>query len=150
MSPHSTGKNWRSPEERRLSLWSDAQRQLSEEISAELKQASNERQAQIKRHLTEALEIGIAKLPADVQAKADIIPRCRFESHSQEPHSRADCDPEKVLRTRRLHRHTQSALPRSLPEGVEGVQTNVSQKSKHGDPKRISFGRSLRSPAKFL
>ncbi len=66
-------KNWRSPEERRLSLWSDVQRQLSEKISAELKQASDERQAQIKRHLAEALEIGIAKLPADVQAKADII-----------------------------------------------------------------------------
>lgn len=66
-------KNWRSPKDRRLSLWSDAQRQLSEEIGAELKQASNERKSQIKRHLTEALEIEIAKLPADVQAKADVI-----------------------------------------------------------------------------
>ena len=66
-------KNWRSTEERRISLWSDVERQLSEDIDAELKQAADERAAQIKRHLTDALEIEIAKLPADVQAKADVI-----------------------------------------------------------------------------
>lgn len=66
-------KNWRSTEERRISLWSDAERQLSEDVDAELKQAADERAAQIKRHLADALEIEIAKLPADVQTKADII-----------------------------------------------------------------------------
>ena len=66
-------KNWRAPEERRLSVWTDAQRQLAEDVDAELKQAADERAAQIKRHLADALEIEIAKLPTDVQAKADII-----------------------------------------------------------------------------
>ena len=66
-------KNWRSSEDRRISLWNDAERQLSEEVDAELKQAADERGEQVKRHLAEALNIEIAKLPADVQAKADVI-----------------------------------------------------------------------------
>lgn len=66
-------KNWRSSEDRRISLWNDAERQLSEEVDAELKQAADERGEQVKRHLAEALEIEIAKLPADVQPKADVI-----------------------------------------------------------------------------
>ena len=66
-------KNWRSTEERRISLWSDAERQLSEDVDAELKQAADERAAQIKRHLADALEIEIAKLPANIQKKSDVI-----------------------------------------------------------------------------
>lgn len=83
-------KNWRLPEERRISLWSDAERQLSDEVDAELKRAAGERDAQIKRHLAEALEIEIARLPADVQAKADIIRDAVLNR------SRADRTPEQI------------------------------------------------------
>ncbi len=83
-------KNWQSTEERRISLWSDAERQLSEDVDAELKQAADERAAQIKRHLADALEFEIAKLPADVQAKADVIRDGVLNR------SRSDRNPEQV------------------------------------------------------
>lgn len=66
-------KNWRSPEERRLSLWSDSERQLAEEVDAELDQAATDRKAQLKQHRSDALDIELAKLPSDVQKQADII-----------------------------------------------------------------------------
>lgn len=66
-------KNWLSPQDRRLSLWNDSDRQLAEQIDAELAQALTNRNAQLKQHRAEALDIEIAKLPADVQAKADVI-----------------------------------------------------------------------------
>ena len=66
-------KNWLSPEDRRLSLWSDAERQLAEEVDAELAQAADERNKQLKRHRSEVLDIELAKLPAEVQAQADMI-----------------------------------------------------------------------------
>ena len=66
-------KNWRSPEDRRLSLWSASERQLAEVINAELAQAAEERNEQLQRHTLEAFDIALAKLPADVQAQADVI-----------------------------------------------------------------------------
>jgi hypothetical protein len=66
-------KNWRSPEDRRLTLWSESERQFAEEMDAELAQAADERKEQLKQHRSEALDIELAKLPADVQAKADVI-----------------------------------------------------------------------------
>jgi len=66
-------KNWYSPEDRRLSLWNESDRQLATEVDAELAQALTDRNAQLKKHRSEALEIEIAKLPAEVQAKGDII-----------------------------------------------------------------------------
>ena len=66
-------KNWRSPEDRRLSLWSDSERQLAEEVDAELAQAATERNEQLKQHRSEALEIELGKLSSDVQKQADVI-----------------------------------------------------------------------------
>ncbi len=83
-------KNWRSTEERRISLWSDAERQLSEDVDAKLQQAASERAAQIKQHIAEVLEIEIAKLPPDVRKNADIIRDGVLNR------SRADRTPEQV------------------------------------------------------
>ena len=66
-------KNWLSPEDRRLSLWSDEERQLAEEVDAEVAQATDERNAQLKQHRSEILDVELAKLPDDVQSKTDII-----------------------------------------------------------------------------
>jgi len=66
-------KNWLSPEDRRLSLWSDEERQLAEEVDADLAQATDERNAQLKQHRSDVLDVELARLPADVQSKADII-----------------------------------------------------------------------------
>ena len=66
-------KNWRSPEDRRLSLWTDSERQLAEEVDAELAQAAIERNEQLKQHRAEALEIELAKLSSEVQKQADVI-----------------------------------------------------------------------------
>ena len=66
-------KNWLAPEDRRLSLWSDSERQLAEEVDAELAKAADERNEQLKQHRSEVLDIELAKLPADAQAQADVI-----------------------------------------------------------------------------
>ena len=66
-------KNWRTPEERRLSFLSDSERQLADKTKAELAQAAEERSEQLKRHRGEALDIELAKQPAEVQAKTDVI-----------------------------------------------------------------------------
>lgn len=66
-------KNWRSPEERRLSFWSDSERQLDEKRKTELARAAEERAEQLKRHRAEALDIELKKQSTEVQAKADII-----------------------------------------------------------------------------
>ena len=66
-------KNWLAPEDRRLSLWSDSERQLAEQVDAELAQAADERNEQLKQHRSEVLDLELARLPAEVKAKADII-----------------------------------------------------------------------------
>jgi hypothetical protein len=66
-------KNWLLPEARRLSLWSDAERQLAEEVDAELAQAADERKEQLKQHRSDVLGMELAKLPADVQTQAELI-----------------------------------------------------------------------------
>ena len=42
-------------------------------MDAELAQAAEERNEQLKRHKADAFDIALAKLPADVQAQADVI-----------------------------------------------------------------------------
>ena len=66
-------KKWLSPEDRRLSLWSDEERQLAEKVDAELAQAAEERNEHLKQHRSEVLDIELARLPVDVQAQADVI-----------------------------------------------------------------------------
>lgn len=66
-------KNWRSPEERQLSLWNESERQLAEKVDAELAQAATERKEQLKQHRADALEIELAKLSTKVQQQADVI-----------------------------------------------------------------------------
>ncbi len=66
-------KNWLSPEDRRLSLWSGEERQLAEDVDAELAQAADERNEQLKQHRSDVLDIELSKMPADVQAQADVI-----------------------------------------------------------------------------
>lgn len=66
-------KNWLSPEDRRLSLWSDSERQLAAEVDAELLRADEERNEQLKQHRSEVLDIELARLPSHLRLKADVI-----------------------------------------------------------------------------
>ncbi len=66
-------KAWRLPEERRVSLWSDAERELAAEVDAELAKAAQKRADQLKRHMADVLEIELAKLPNSVQVQPELI-----------------------------------------------------------------------------
>jgi hypothetical protein len=66
-------KKWLLPEARRISLWNDAERQRAEEVDAELVQAANERNEQLRQHRSEVLDMELAKLPAELQAQAEMI-----------------------------------------------------------------------------
>ena len=66
-------KNWRSPTQRRISLWSEADKLRAKEIEAELAEAKTEREAQLKQHKSEVLKLALDKAPAEAQDKADLI-----------------------------------------------------------------------------
>ena len=66
-------KNWRSPTERRISLWSEAEKQRAKEIETKLARAKTDREEQLKQHKSEVLELALAKAPAEAQDRADLI-----------------------------------------------------------------------------
>ena len=66
-------KNWRSPEQRRISLWSDAEKKRAADVEAQLAQAKSDREAQLKQHRAEVLDAALAKAPAAVGAKSGLI-----------------------------------------------------------------------------
>jgi mono/diheme cytochrome c family protein len=61
-------KNWRNPDQRLVSLWTDAERAKAAEVDAEVAVVSQERQAKEAAYLDEVLEAELAKLPEDVRA----------------------------------------------------------------------------------
>lgn len=66
-------KNWRSPEQRRISLWSEADKKRAADVAEQLAQAKNDREKQLKQHRAEVLELALEKAPAEVRAKAELI-----------------------------------------------------------------------------
>jgi hypothetical protein len=58
-------QNWRAPQARLVSLWSDATRQQAAAIDAELKVLSDERLAELDKIVSEIFEAEVAKLPED-------------------------------------------------------------------------------------
>ncbi len=61
-------KNWRVPDQRLVSLWTDAERAKAAEVDAEVNQANTERNAKQAAYMDEALEAELAKFPEDQRA----------------------------------------------------------------------------------
>ncbi len=61
-------KNWRSPDQRLVSLWTDAERAQAAEIDAQIGAISNERAAKQAAFLDEVLEAELAKLSEETRA----------------------------------------------------------------------------------
>src|SRR5262249_28858491 len=60
-------KNWRSPQGRLVSLFTDADRKKAAEIDAEIKRVTDERTAKINVLIEETFERELAKLPEEVR-----------------------------------------------------------------------------------
>jgi mono/diheme cytochrome c family protein len=63
-------KQWRRPNERLVSLWSDEVRQEAEAVDAELQDIATRRTAELDQLVQQTLETELAKLPAAVQPLA--------------------------------------------------------------------------------
>lgn len=63
-------KNWRNPQQRRVSLYTDADRQLSAEIEAEAKQIDAARTAKQQEFILATFEKQLAELPEELQPEA--------------------------------------------------------------------------------
>ena len=63
-------KNWRAPNARLVSQWSEETRQKVREADAQIKEVANQRNAELDQIVQETFEREIAKLPADIQPKA--------------------------------------------------------------------------------
>ncbi|MBS0261348.1 MAG: DUF1553 domain-containing protein, partial [Planctomycetes bacterium] len=62
-------KNWRAPNARLVSLWSDDTRQQAQVVEKELQDLSQQRLAELDKIVAETFEKELAKLPADIQPK---------------------------------------------------------------------------------
>ena len=63
-------KNWRSAPQRLVSQWSDETRTRGDEVDLLIKQVADERNAELDQIVKDTFEQELAKLPAEVQAKA--------------------------------------------------------------------------------
>ena len=63
-------KNWRSPSQRLVSLWTDADRQKAAAVEAEMNEVTKQRLAELDSIVTTVFNREIAKLPAEIQPKA--------------------------------------------------------------------------------
>jgi hypothetical protein len=65
-------QNWRLPQARLVSLWTDAVRQEAQAIDAELSKLRDERWAEMNRIVAEIFEMEVGKLPAELQEPARV------------------------------------------------------------------------------
>jgi hypothetical protein len=63
-------KNWRAPNGRLVSLWSDETRQMAAAAEKELQEVSKQRLEELDKIVAETFERELAKLPAEIQPKA--------------------------------------------------------------------------------
>jgi mono/diheme cytochrome c family protein len=63
-------KNWRTPEKRLVSLWSDEVRDQAAAVDAELKKLAEERDAEMDKIVADIFEAEVAKLPEDQREPA--------------------------------------------------------------------------------
>jgi hypothetical protein len=68
--PALDSKNWRSPSQRLISLWTDADRQKAAAVQAEMNEVTKRRLAELDSIVTTVFNREIAKLPAEIQRKA--------------------------------------------------------------------------------
>src|ERR1043166_9289990 len=62
-------KNWRTPQQRLVSLYSDADRKAAAEVEAEAKKMSEEKDAKQKQYIDEALTKHLEKFEPDLRAR---------------------------------------------------------------------------------
>jgi hypothetical protein len=63
-------KNWRSPDARLVSLWTNETRKKADVVAAKLKEITTERTAELDKIVGETFERELAKLPAEAQSAA--------------------------------------------------------------------------------
>ncbi|HEX4071235.1 MAG TPA: PSD1 and planctomycete cytochrome C domain-containing protein [Planctomycetaceae bacterium] len=63
-------KNWRSPSQRLISLWTDGDRHKAAAVQAEMNEVTKQRLAELDSIVTTVFNREIAKLPAEIQLKA--------------------------------------------------------------------------------
>jgi hypothetical protein len=63
-------KNWRAPNARLVSLWTDETRKKAAAVEAELQATTNQRNAELDQIVEKTFEVELAKLPAEAQSAA--------------------------------------------------------------------------------
>ena len=63
-------KNWRPPDARLVSLWTDETRKKAAAAEAELQAITNQRNAELDQIVSKTFEVELAKLPAEAQSAA--------------------------------------------------------------------------------
>ena len=63
-------KNWRSPDARLVSLWTNETRKKADAVAAKLKEITTERNAELDKIVSQTFERELAKLPAEAQSAA--------------------------------------------------------------------------------
>ena len=63
-------KNWRSPNARLVSLWTNETRKKADAVTAKLQEITTERNAELDKIVSETFERELAKLPAEAQSAA--------------------------------------------------------------------------------
>ena len=63
-------KNWRSPDARLVSLWTNETRKKADAVAAKLQEITTERNAELDKIVSETFERELAKLPAEAQSAA--------------------------------------------------------------------------------
>lgn len=77
-------KNWRGPNERLVSLWSDETRQQVAAADKELQDVSKQRTEELDKIVSETFERELAKLPVEVQPKANAVRETPADKRSEE------------------------------------------------------------------
>ncbi len=63
-------KNWRSPDARLVSLWTNETRKKADAVAAKLQEITTERNAELDKIVSQTFERELAKLPAEAQSAA--------------------------------------------------------------------------------
>ncbi len=108
-------KNWRNPDQRLVSLWTDAERAKAAEVDAEVAVVSKERQAKEAAYLDEVLEVELAKLPEDVRAPLRDAYKSPADKHTDDQKKLLELNPA-------VSRISPGTLYQYKPEAIEELK----------------------------
>ena len=93
LEPAYDWKNWRVPDQRLISLWTDAERAKSAEVDAEVNQANTERNAKQSAYMDEALEAELAKFPEDQRGPLRDAYKAPMDKRTEEQNKLLESNP---------------------------------------------------------